>query len=558
MTSDKDNKIFGSGKDKWENIRKIILKDYNEQKIRIITKRWVNFLKGDKRLKKNSFIIWNIGNRGSGKTAEFFKIANVILEDNPKRIVQFWKATDSVIKKINDVCPIEYVGRFENITKLRDIKANAILVLDEGLLGANAKEALKKEMRNFVKFLSKSRHYNIIVIVNSVSYNILLDFRSIVDILIYRRLPRFFIKQHMNKDIVLKEYGNKIIRLKDWEGILFSTYKRFEINGKITWKYEDYCPWFNDKISLYQESTSPDVVFDENKKQAEDNKEFVEWVIQQVKDKFIGKRGFQNFKMWLYTDHQDRYTDNEKHLKTIYDLYCYYYDEGIFTGSNVFSELPETEENKEYNTIMKKLDEKALLFDFKVIEDEALKLYQSKNKHRETIKRNIEIYRKRLEKDVEELAKEYSLTQGRIYSILANMRGKYIKPSRNYIIGTVNFYKGHFFEKVYAEFLKKTRIFDDVKLDGAPGKPDIVAFKDEMIFIFSCKNINIDVSSVSATELAPEIKACMVDYKYAEKRYMVVALFENEMNKLFHIAYEYDKPINLNIKRYLKKMKYDV
>jgi len=556
MTSNK--KIFGTGRDKWENIRKLLLKDYSEEQLKVITEKWISFLKRDKRLKKNSFIIWNIGNRGSGKTAEVFKITNTTLDRNPKRIVQFWKATDAVIKSINEVCPVEYIGRFENIKKLRDIKSNAILVVDEGLLGANAKEALKKEMRNFIKFLSKSRHYNIIVIINSISYNILLDFRSSVDVLIYRRLPRFFIKQHMHHDVILREYGNKIMKLKDWEGLLVSTYKRFEETGIIDWKYEDHCPWFNDSISMYQETTSPDVVFDEVKRQSEKNKQLVEWAISQVKDKFIGKRGYKNFCMWLYTEYQDKFTDNERELRTIYDLYCYYFDEGIFVGDNLFCELPDVDDNKKYNELIKKLEDKALLFNFDMIEEEALKIYQKKNEHRKTIERNIKIFKERNEKGVDELAKENGLTEGRVYSILSNMRGDYYKVSRDFKIGTVNYYKGHLFEKVYGEFLKKSKLFDDVKIDGAPGKPDIVAFKDDMVIVFSCKNININVSSVNATELAPEIKACRVEYKYVEKRYMVIALYENEMNKLFHVAYEYNKPINLNIKKYLKKMKLDL
>lgn len=540
------------GKNQWELLREALLSQFHEKPLRNITESWVSFLRRDKRLKKNSFVIWNMGSRGSGKTAEVFKIVNTILKDNYKRVVQFWKATDAVIASIEKVCPLELKGRFENISRLRDIKANSILVIDEGLLGANAKEALKKEMRNFIKFLSKSRHYDIIIIINSISYNILLDFRSAVDILIYRRLPRMFIKQHMNKDAYLREYSEQIIRLKEWEGILISNYKRFESIGKVSWKYEDYCPWFNDSISMYQETTSPDIAFDENKKELDNNREIVEWIISKISDQFVGKRGYANLRMWLYTNHQDKFFDNKSNLKTIYELYVYYFDTGLSVGRELYRS-EETDDNKQYNDIMKKVEDYIHASNFSLIETNAIKLYVNKAKFKE-IKRNIKIYQDRITKTVSQLSAEHKLTINQIYAIIRRTKGKYVPQALNFATGSVNYYKGHLFEKVYGKFLTSLRIFDEIIVDGASGRPDIVAFKDDMVIVFSCKNVNLSVAKLNATAFLPEIKACRTEYNHHEKVYMVVALYENEMNRVYHYLYDYDSPVNLNVKNTLKKL----
>jgi hypothetical protein len=249
-------------KEKLLKFQHFLSRDSVADTLRDITKIWVNFLKKDKYYKKNSFIKLNIGSRGGGKTAEVFKETNLLL-NNPKRVVQFWKLP-SIIDKIEKYCPENRKDRFESVDKLMDIKQNSIFVIDEGLIGANAKEALKKEMRNLVKFLSKSRHYNSIILINSVSLGVLLQFRNMIDIVSYRRLSRSFLLNNTSKDGILKKYGEDLTMMKDWQSMLVSSYKRFQAIGLVSMKYETYCPWFNDDISMYQGSVSADVVFDEN------------------------------------------------------------------------------------------------------------------------------------------------------------------------------------------------------------------------------------------------------------------------------------------------------
>lgn len=292
-----------------------------------ISEGYVVFLESDKKRVKNSFIIWVIGGRGWGKTSLTFNEINILLKDNPKRFVQFLKGPTQLIENIKEACPEELEDRFESIFKTRDIKKNAILVIDEGLLGLNAKEALKTEMRNLGKFLSKSRHPNIIVLINSVNLNILSEFRDMIDMVIYKHCASTFIKNNRGRDPFLEEYSEIITDLREWEGIMVSNYKWFEKFGTISLKYEDWCPWFNDKISRYQKETSSDVVFDESNRIINNNKKIAIQIINEIGFIYHKRGGFDLFCTWLSDVHPDIYYDNQTQLKKIFNFYKYFLDE---------------------------------------------------------------------------------------------------------------------------------------------------------------------------------------------------------------------------------------
>ncbi|KKK44088.1 MAG: hypothetical protein Lokiarch_21320 [Candidatus Lokiarchaeum sp. GC14_75] len=304
-----------------------------------ISEEYIIFLETDKDRSKNSFVIWVIGGRGWGKTSLTFNEINIILKDNPKRFVQFLKAPPQLIENIKEVCPEELEDRFESIFKTRDIKKNAILVIDEGLLGLNAKEALKKEMRNLGKFLSKSRHPNVIVLINSVNLNILSEFRDMIDIVIYKHCASTFIKNNRGRDPFLEEYMEIITGLREWESIVVSNYKWFEKFGMISLKYEDWCSWFNDKISRYQKETSSDVVFDESNRIINNNKKVALKIINEIGYLYHKRGGFDSFCTWLSDVHPDIYYDNQTQLKKIFNFYKYFLDENeqneIYAGEEI-------------------------------------------------------------------------------------------------------------------------------------------------------------------------------------------------------------------------------
>lgn len=551
------NNNYGGLRKQFKDLRDLYLYDQNDEHLDDISLSWVNFLKKDKRWKKNSYIKWNLGSRGGGKTADVFKETNILLE-NQKRIVQFWKAPIELIQNINKCCPEDRKGRYETIDKLRDIKFNAIFVIDEGIIGANAKEALKKEMRNLIKFLSKTRHYNIIGIINSVSLGILLQFRDTIDIVAYRRLPKIFLKNNSSKDIVLKEYAGEINSLKDWQCLLFSSYKRFDREGLVSMKYEKYCVWFNDNLSMYQQSTNPDVAFDENKILLDKHKKIVHWLIKSVEDKFNGKHGFNNFSMWLYRNFNDIYFDNKSYLRTIFNLYVHYLDESyIVKNSDIVGD------NSKLAELLYNLKKMIVFYDFSVVQTKAIEkvlLYEKKYKKKaKNLVRNMDIYKNKMfGKKMTVIAKEFDLCESYISDIVLKIEGRLKKNdsmNKKYPLGSINYYKGHILEEEYAKFLTGTNLFDGgVKVLGGIGEPDVIAYKNNEVYVFSLKNINFKThNNLTPDDVKAEILYCQENESANTEMYMLVVVYDNNNNVIHQIEYDYK---NINKKIDLKQLVY--
>jgi hypothetical protein len=129
------------------------------------------------------------------------------------------------------------------------VDVNAILIIDEGVLNANAKEALMKEMVDFEQDLSFSRHKRIIALMNSVDDGVLLGFRKKAHIMIYKQLTKGFV-DNVRNDKFVKTHSYDLTKLAVNEAIVYSTYKYFNNRiGKLKLDLKVYCPWYTDKIS---------------------------------------------------------------------------------------------------------------------------------------------------------------------------------------------------------------------------------------------------------------------------------------------------------------------
>lgn len=514
---------------KWDSLKDSIINQDEEDIFSNITPFWIDFLKKDKNLKKNSFIVWNIGGRGSGKTGIVFMISDIILKDNNKRAVQFWQADQGLIDNIKKVCPDDMKDRFETIFKLRDIKFNSIFVIDEGLLGANAKEALRTEMKNLIKFISKSRHLNIIAIINSVSYGILFQFRDTIDVLIYKRLPRAFLKNNEAKDFMFRDYPKEIMRLKNWEGLLVSSYDSLRKQGLISWKLKDYCPWFNDDISMYQKNVNPDVDYDEQKQLQLEHERLVKKILKKVGMRFDVRYGYRKMRMWLYTNHLDDYYDNKKHLKTIFELYLHKIETGGIIGV--------VEEG--FEDFTERLRAKTLAYNFEVINDDAVAEYFKIEKDRLYKERNLKIYFNRHRKTESELQRMFKIKS--VMDIIKHV-GAIIRRS-----------KGLIFEKRYTEFLYNTKMFTEIRHDGSAGKPDIVAHlidNEKYAVVFSLKSVN-PKSSVyfKVSDFAPEIEESLFLKNSEYIVHMLIVVLDNTTNNVYYYPYDYKNPIDVPVHR---------
>ncbi len=497
-----------------------------------ISEGYVVFLESDKNRSKNSFIIWVIAGRDWGKTALTFNEINILLKDNPKRFVQFLKAPPQLIENIREVCPEELEDRFESIFKTRDIRKNAILVIDEGLLGLNAKEALKTEMRNLGKFLSKSRHPNIIVLINSVNLNILSEFRDMIDIIIYKHCASTFIKNNRGRDPFLEEYSEIIKKLREWEGIVVSNYKWFEKFGTISLKYEDWCPWFNDKISRYQKETSADVVFDESNRIIDNNKKIARKIIDEIRYLYHKRGGFDLFCTWLSDMHPDIYYDNQTQLKKIFNFYKYFLDE------NKQNEVITKEEIEEFTDSEKQTFDTFKFDTFKCSEEEIYNIIR-KNVTWHNIERDLTIYQER--------------QKGKYLHVIAGNFGvnfDSISKTAKKVSGKISYWKGKLFEDFVKKRLKQSGLFEKVIKEAGKGEADILAYtKDgKELYIYSVKNIKIDrkpywlSKEESRTEVERAVLQCL-DYKV----HLILLVFDNHNNKVKKFKIDYNKPKNVDI-----------
>jgi len=267
-------------------------------------------------------------------------------------------------------------------------------------------------------------------------------------------------------------------------------------------------------------------------------------------------RGYVNFRMWLYKNHYDIYFDNKTELKTIFDLYIHYMDEGYFVGDNIYEDLDDSEEDKLFEKIWNKLMEKVEAVDFSDVETKAMEIFKEENKDDELTERNLRIYSQRNFLNVQEQVKNENLSPNSIYEIIRNLKGKYVPAVDRYTMGSINFHKGHIFEEEYGKFLKSTDMFDEVIIDGSSGEPDVVALKNDIVIVFSLKNVSItdrNMKRISAKKFAPEIRACRKDFKHMSKRFMVIVLYNNDINEVFHIKYNYMTPVSMVIKKFMKK-----
>jgi hypothetical protein len=341
--------------------KKITPGNFEIDRLPIISKDLIQFLRKDKKKRQNSFIQWNIAMRRGGKTGLTFMEINQLLPGNPKRFIQFFKVPELITKiiyeklreydqKHHTALFDEYHGRFECIDKIRKIKQNAIVIIDEGLIGANAKEALKIGMRNLGKYLSKSRHPNNIILINSVNLNILSEFRDMIDISIYKRVGSKFIFNNAGRDPILdmlesklNEKGLSLSRLRPQQGFLFSDYWGFEVIGAFHLDLNDYCPWFHDDISRYHQHTNPDVAFDEEQKRLDELDKLAKQIIDEVGEIFSKRGGKNDFEVWLERNHPGIAYDYKADISKLYKRYCYFLK---YSSSNESDILYEEEQEQ--------------------------------------------------------------------------------------------------------------------------------------------------------------------------------------------------------------------
>lgn len=407
-----------------------------------ITKEFMSVLASQSENKEFSIITWILGSTGSGKTSLMFILAQHILntdkfekfiDESGKEIIiprhiQMYNVPDTLIKEVQRSMIEngfgEYATRITKIKALREIKNNAIVCIDEGILSANSKESLRIEFRNFEKGLSYSRHKRLFFIMNSTDDGILLAYRKKAHVIIYKMLSEGFI-QYQNKDLFIKNHADIIRNLAVDESVLISDHKLFKKSGKIKLNSKQYVPYYNATISQNLSNNSFDADFERDEQISKDITKFA----RVVRD-FFGKDLFKQKKInsivedWFELTYPEAFADLRRYIPKIVKRAMHF--QYIIDRESKESAEEELEEQLEHEP------------DFNVTDDQLLQAMVDVNE------RDKKIYMdclKQLTQD--QIAKKNNLkSQGGISAIKKSIEGKLSQK------------KGKLYEKFYADKLK--------------------------------------------------------------------------------------------------------
>jgi len=234
------------------------------QKYHDHTTKFIQMLMEEKDNPESSFISMIIGATGSGKTALSFIIATILLLSDPTRCCQLFRVNEALLHGVKETAPKFLSDKFSIISHLREVKPNSIVIIDEGLLNANGKEALKLEFRAFEKGLGITRHFRIIIILNSQSDGIIKSYKKLAHMVFYKQIS--IISDQNTKNTFLKANNYTLKSLKESQTLFQSDYKKFKKWGRLEIDIEDIIPWYNFKISKSYSQDNFDQQFSQEEK----------------------------------------------------------------------------------------------------------------------------------------------------------------------------------------------------------------------------------------------------------------------------------------------------
>ncbi|MBA7492079.1 hypothetical protein ES702_02628 [subsurface metagenome] len=172
-------------------------------------------------------------------------------------------------------------------------------------------------------------------------------------------------------------------------------------------------------------------------------------------------------------------------------------------------------------------------FEFICSEKEVFDLILKEVKWRDK-ERDIEIYIER-EKGrlLEDIAGDYkTLKLKAIGNICTKVKGAIIR------------YKGKLFEKHYFQYLRSLNKFDRIVWDGSSGKPDIIAYKNNDLYIFSLKNLKIDRKKfvIKKQDLEPEFKRAYNGLLENDNIFLKLVVFDNLTDNVIERKLDFRNP----------------
>jgi len=226
------------------------------------------------------FTPWGIGKqfKGEKKGEKWEKYKKALEED--------LKITYFMNRIFNNALP---KFRFYEAHRLSEIQNNSIVYMDESLVSANAKEALKTEMRELGKSNSYWSHKRIILIMNAQDDGVIKDLRNKCEIKIYKRLTINFVER--SRDPFIQKNKEKIKVLSKKRGIIDSNLFHFTKRGYIEFDQKKELPWFCRELSMNLANASADALLEQMKQKQDELTPIVDKIIKDLGRKRMLKSG---------------------------------------------------------------------------------------------------------------------------------------------------------------------------------------------------------------------------------------------------------------------------
>lgn len=267
-------------------------------------------------------IIWTIGTFGSGKSALMCILCNLfLLFGFEKRNIALYQAPKKLLEEIQKAVPLQLKDKFRIVETLSEVKSFDVLCIDEGMLSADAKDALQKDSKNFIASITTLRHSSIFTILNSSDDGILRGYRLKAQFRFYKLLPDGYIDEVNDK--FAKRHGDIITELLADETIFQITHinflKKRIRRGSLTLPLKDYCPWYNDKISRSFEGEDFDALMRKLRKKKEKMEAIIQLLIKEF-GKDLTKDKAEGF---LFDEHIEIFREFETDIRKIVKIAKY-------------------------------------------------------------------------------------------------------------------------------------------------------------------------------------------------------------------------------------------
>jgi hypothetical protein len=294
------------------------------------------FLDMCKRLNKiPSIVMMNIGGRGSGKTAQIFKIITIFLDSlgNSCGIV-FYNAPTTFIEKIKKYSPGKFsdhvmsINRMRQLTEIKQKYKYILLCFDEGMRDLNAKDALKKSSRRLEKMVAISRQQDIFLIYNTQIQNINKTMRSMTDMRFYKGNTKPAVTESDDKfaqdhlKYIKKLYNDDLKKFAAFE----SEYSHFKDgkndiidSGVLELDLFKYVPWWNDEISRAYEDVNLDAEFDEFEEEYVLIEQCADLLENEIPRKQLEKLTSGAIRGYLNRNHRELYYDVSNYINRVVD-----------------------------------------------------------------------------------------------------------------------------------------------------------------------------------------------------------------------------------------------